>query len=261
MVFFCFYQMFSVCYHRQIRCPAKKNIAIRVISVYNVVWFIPGGSTWDRERKSDMPIVEKLLPVRGGKRICVILSDGQSLFLNREQVSELGLDKGAEVSPLLLPKFSLYHTPERARDYAAKVAMRPIFAGEMQKKLLDKGFTPEVTQDTLDWLTRIGVLNDREVIRIHLREATRKGQGKRAILYDLLRRGVDRDLCEEALADLEIGDAPLRLLQKKCKGLSDRETLQKGSAYLRARGFDGDEVQHIINQYLSSLEGETENEE
>lgn len=208
-----------------------------------------------------MPIVEKLLPVRGGKRVCVLLSDGQSLFLNRDRLSELGLEKGAEVSPALLPKFSLYHTPERARDYAAKVAMRPIFAGEMRKKLLDKGFTPEVTQDTLDWLTRIGVLNDREVIKIHLREATRKGQGKRAILFDLCRRGVDRDLCEEALANLEIGDAPLRLLQKKCKGQSDRETLQKGSTYLRARGFDRDEVQHIINQYLSSLEREIENEE
>lgn len=78
-----------------------------------------------------MPTVEKLLPCRGGKRICVILSDGQSLFLNRDRLSDLGLEKGAEVAQALLPKFSLYHTPERARDYAAKVAMRPIFIGRI----------------------------------------------------------------------------------------------------------------------------------
>ena len=203
-----------------------------------------------------MPTIEKIMPCSGGKSVMVTLSDGQKCRVYKPTLEKLAVTEGYEAPDALLRIFASHLTAEKARDYAAKVAMRPIFSAEMRKKLLERGFSEEIAADTVLWLERIGAVNDEETLGIYLREAARKGRGSRQIIYDLSRRGVDRDVIEAAMENYEADDAALDALRKKLKGASDRDSLRRGSAYLFSRGFSRGEISSVLEKYVSSAESD-----
>ena len=186
----------------------------------------------------------------------VTLSDGQKCRVYKPTLEKLAVTTGYEAPDALLRIFASHLTAEKARDYAAKVAMRPIFSSEMREKLLERGFSEEITEDTVSWLERIGAVNDEETLAIYLREAARKGKGSRQVIYDLSRRGVDRDVIEASMEDYEADDAALRLLRKKLSGRSDRDSLRRASSFLFSKGFSRGEIASVLEKYLSDIESE-----
>ena len=201
-----------------------------------------------------MPVIEKIIPCSGGKSVMVTLSDGQKCRIYKPVLQKLAVTAGCEAPEALLRLFEAKLTSEKARDYAAKAAMRPIFSSEMEKKLLEKGFSAEIAADTISWLTRIGALNDEETLCVYLREAARKGKGSRQIVYDLMRRGISRETVEAAMKDYKADDAALSILKKKLGGASDRDALRRASAYLFSKGFSREEIAAVLEKYLSDAE-------
>lgn len=203
-----------------------------------------------------MPTIEKIIPCSGGKSCMVTLSDGKKCRVYKPTLEKLAVAVGYEAPDALLRIFEAKLTSEKARDYAAKVAMRPIFSSEMKNKLLEKGFSEEIADDTVAWLERLGAVNDGETLGIYLREAARKGRGSRQVAYDLSRRGLDREVIETAMEGYEADDAGLRLLQKKLGGATDRDSLRRASTYLFSKGYSREEIASIFEKYLSMIESE-----
>ena len=205
-----------------------------------------------------MPTVERILPCRGGKSVSVLLSDGKKVRISRARLASLRLEPGQEAPPALLKLLEASLTPEKARDAAARIAMRPVFSAEVREKLLARGFSPENTEDAAAWLQRIGAVDDRDTLALFLREAARRGKGRKTVRYELLRRGVDPEELEEALASYDGEDAALALLRKKLGGLSDRDSLRKGAGLLYARGFERESIARVLERYLESAAAESE---
>lgn len=102
-----------------------------------------------------------------------------------------------------------------------------------------------------DRLEELGLLNDGEYARTVVRHYSAKGYGVRKLRDELYRRGVPRELWEDALAELEPDTSGIdRLLAQKLRGAEPtRENLKRASDYLARRGFGWEEISAAIERY------------
>ncbi len=101
-----------------------------------------------------------------------------------------------------------------------------------------------------DRLTELGLLNDGEYARAVVRHYAAKGYGPRKIRDELYRRGVPRELWEEALEEREPDrDQVLELARHKLRGAEPtRENLKKVSDYLARRGYGWEEISAALER-------------
>ena len=102
-----------------------------------------------------------------------------------------------------------------------------------------------------DRLEELGLLNDGEYARTVVRHYSAKGYGVRKLRDELYRRGVPRELWEDALAELEPDTSGIdRLLAQKLRGAEPtRENIKRASDYLARRGFGWEEISAAIERY------------
>ena len=83
------------------------------------------------------------------------------------------------------------------------VGRRPHFRGELQQKLLSRGFSADEVEESLVDLERLGLLDDAQFARdLAKGSMARKGFGPRRIRFELQRKGV-----EEAIVDSVVAEA------------------------------------------------------
>ena len=80
----------------------------------------------------------------------------------------------------------------------------------------------------------------------------RKGYGKRKIRDELYRRGIPRELWDEALSQIEEEDNTSAIdafLEKKLKGSHDPKDVKRASDALARRGFSWSEISDGLRRY------------
>jgi regulatory protein len=137
---------------------------------------------------------------------------------------------------------------------------------ELRRRLLSKG-EPEADVDAaILRLTESGLLDDANYARQMARsKAIGSGQSKRRIQQDLSRRGVNREVATEAIAQVfeeeGVDDATTieRVARKKLRSLSGLDApTQKRRLYgfLARRGYDGDDIARVLRAILSAEDDE-----
>ena len=129
-------------------------------------------------------------------------------------------------------------------------------AMDMEKRLLGKGETPEAVSETVQWLEDMGAINDTEYASLIVRHYSAKGYGAARVKDELFKRGIPRDLWDDALVELDsedMGDAALEFLSRKLKGSTDKNELRKATDALIRRGFGYEEARAAMNRYLEGL--------
>lgn len=118
---------------------------------------------------------------------------------------------------------------KRAKNTAYRyLTLRPRSRAEVEKKLADRGFPPDIVGSVIDHLLRLGYLDDLAFARQWAAARVRsRGFGRRRIEQELRNRGIDRELVREALEGLfdeaaEI-DIARREAEKKLRTLSRYE--------------------------------------
>ena len=90
-------------------------------------------------------------------------------------------------------------TKERAialldrRDYSRR---------ELTKKLLEKGCDPDETEAVVDHLAEIGFVDDLRYSKLVVRHYAAKGYGAGRVRQELQRRGIGRELWDEAMEQM-----------------------------------------------------------
>jgi SOS response regulatory protein OraA/RecX len=108
---------------------------------------------------------------------------------------------------------------EKMKNQALKyLAVRPYFAEELRRKLLQKGGKAPLAEEVLTDLHHDGLLNDANAAQGLIRVRKNKGKGRNYIRRELLFRGLSDDesrrLIEDNYSSLE-EKAGLRRLRKK----------------------------------------------
>lgn len=199
-------------------------------------------------------VIQELKPSRRVRdRWLAVLEDGSILRLSKNQIADFALYSGRELSDEEADRLLQAIENENFRAHALRMITDTARSRKEFIKLLEKmNCPPEKAQEIADWLEDLGYLDDaayaREVVELYVR----RGYGERKIRDELYRRGVPRELWDEALAQIQEGDSASAIdafLEKKLKGSHDPKDVKKASDALARRGFRWPEISDALRRY------------
>ena len=182
-------------------------------------------------------------------KLLLHLEDGSKLRCGPQEMLDFRLRSGMELGEGTLEDLreacAYWAVRRRAAALAAEKAMS---AGELRRKLRDKGASPEMAQKAAAWLLDLGVLDERAYAAMVVRHYAAKGYGRKRLEAELYRRELPRELWEEALEEMPDAGAQLDALVRKRLGdtTPDRKEVGRLASSLMRRGYSWEEVRAAI---------------
>lgn len=134
---------------------------------------------------------------------------------------------------------------------------RDYSCAELKKKLLEKGESPEDAEDAVSYLASLGFVDDQRYASLVVRQYAGKGYGARRVRMELMRRGLSREIIDEALGEMPAQDDTLdRLLAQKLRGSFDRADVKKATDALVRKGYGYDEISAALRRLREALDAE-----
>ena len=127
---------------------------------------------------------------------------------------------------------------------------------ELSEKLKRAGFSDAAVRDALAYVKSFGYVDD-DKYASHYVEVMQRKRSRRRIAYDLMKKGLSRDIIEKAVEDEgPLDERPLirELMKKKMRKQdpSDAKVRAKTIAYLSRQGFKTEDILSVFDAYLDS---------
>ena len=140
------------------------------------------------------------------------------------------------------------------------LSRRPHGTKELVKKLCDKGHEKESAEKACDRLLELGLLNDEEFARILANELyERKGYGTKRIKQELVFRGIEREIAENAIESLDI-DTQTRIIlvikKKYLNKINDEKGRKRAVDGLMRLGYSYSDIKNALNSISEFCEEE-----
>ncbi len=189
-------------------------------------------------------------------RWLAVMEDGSILRLGEEEVLRFSLYRGKELSEEEAEQLQASARGSGLKEKAlALLARKPVSRRELERKLGEWEATEEETLRICDRLEELGVLDDRRYAAQVVRHYCGKGYGARKLRDELYRRGVPRELWDQALEEAEEPESAVdAFLEKKLKGSRDPKDLKKASDALARRGYSWSEISEGLRRYGADVE-------
>ncbi len=189
-------------------------------------------------------------------RLRVFFDDGEETASTPGAVTALRLYVGKELDAEAAEVFRTESRRALARERALMlISRRQMSARELRDKLRERGIDPETAAWCADWLTERGLLDEQSYAAAVVRHYAAKGYGPGRVRAELVRRGIPRELAEEALDAMPAGDEKLdRLIAARLRDPNDRDEVRKLSAALYRRGFSGEEIRSALRRVSAEFE-------
>ncbi len=194
---------------------------------------------------------------RNPQRVAIYL-DGEFAF-GLARIVAAWLNVGKVLSAEEVLKYQDQDTLEVAYQKALHfISYRPRTTAEVQKKLVEKGFSEAVVAETLDRLQRNGLLNDAQFAQAWVENRmTFRPRSRRVLAFELRQKGVVDETIDQALGEkideeslaYAAGQRPARRLA----GLEAREFRTRLGAFLARRGFPYDVVRPVVDRLWIEL--------
>ncbi len=133
--------------------------------------------------------------------------------------------------------------------------IRPRSIGELKEKLGSKGFSSTQIEKTLLDLMASGLLDDRAFTKSWINYRLARPFGFRRIIQELRAKGIDREIIEQAVAEIKGSydpqNAALELARRRWQRLPDIDVQKKRKRvldFLLRRGFEADTVMKVLKK-------------
>ncbi|MFT3943141.1 MAG: regulatory protein RecX [Ancrocorticia sp.] len=157
-------------------------------------------------------------------------------------------------------ELSVEEQREKARDIVLRqLAMMDRSRAQLAEALERRGIGVDVIEEILGRFEEVGLIDDAHFAEVLTRTRfAEKGASRRAILAELQRKGVSRDLAEHALQQIEPEDeleAAVTLAMKKLRSTSGNpDTLTRRTyAALARKGFDPEQCSQALREAQARL--------
>ena len=199
-------------------------------------------------------VIQELKPSRHVEgRWLAVLEDGSILRVGEGEVVDFALYAGKELSEEEAERLQEAARRGEWKSKAIEQLMRkPQSRKELGRKLREWGASDEEAEAICGRLKELGYLNEAEYAGRIVRHYAQKGFGERKLRDELYRRGVPRELWDEALAQVEDEDSAAAIdafLEKKLKGSRDPKDVKKASDALDRRGYRWPEISDALRRY------------
>ena len=192
-------------------------------------------------------------------RVLVYPEEGDLLRITEAELLPFGIYPGAELSDEQVDALREAARRSETKLRAARMASsRMLSKKELTDRLRRKGADPDEAAEAAERMEELGAVNDSAYAGVVVRHYAAMGYGRGRVEQELYRRGIPKELWEEALAELpDSADAIDAFLRGKLKGRKpDRAELKRLSDALLRRGYSWNEIRPALNRL-----GETEIEE
>jgi regulatory protein len=126
---------------------------------------------------------------------------------------------------------------------------------ELKDKLLLKGYDNESIDKSIKFLKEYNFLSDNNYAKMYVKDKSRI-QGKKKIKFDLIKKGINDNIIEEEISNIDMEDertGAYNLAIKKYNTISKREDdkfklSQKLYRFLLSKGYDYDTVSYVVKK-------------
>ncbi|MFC1699319.1 regulatory protein RecX [Candidatus Omnitrophota bacterium] len=145
----------------------------------------------------------------------------------------------------------------KARDYAYRlISYRQRSVKELSARLQRKGYSAQLTNQTVEYLRELNYLNDAEFARFWVSsKIAAHPAGWLLMRYQLKIKGIDQKIIEQTINDfsdqydeLEIARGLVRKRRRRYKDLQPLKLKKRLYDLLRRRGFPGEIIYQVIKQ-------------
>ncbi len=200
--------------------------------------------------------------VRAPGHLVVEVDGARFASLPAERVLSLGLRAGSVLDAQALAQLSAAAAVEAAHQVAIRLlASRPYSRVELARKLTGKGHPRAAIGQVVDRLEASGLVNDSEYARHFARIRLSRGHGPPRIRTDLLAKGVDDRVINDAIAhvleheEVNLWDSARSLAAKRARQLGSlpyQTKLRRLVQFLGRRGFRGHEAVDLVKEILGN---------
>ena len=216
-----------------------------------------------------MALITAITPTSAQATRFSIAVDGETIaVVPIETIERLSLAVGSSYDEV---RIAVERDAARMRTYDRAVSLlaaSPRSARDLKRRLVLKGETPELADLAIQKLIELGLLNDAEYARQLTRtKMTGPGHSRRRMQQELFRRGVSREVADEAITDV-MADESIdtsaiieRVARRKARSLArlDPEARKRRLYdFLARRGYDHDDIRRAIEVVLSEPLGEAD---
>ena len=176
----------------------------------------------------------------------------EKLTITINQIADHSLFTGRELTDEELESLRRDASVSGARATALRIlGDRNMSVREITDRLVAKGTDEDTAEETARWLEDIGAVNDAEYASLIVRHYAAKGYGLSRVRNELYRRGIPRELWDDALTELSgTEEAAYSMLRSRLGGeKADRAKMKKATDALFRRGFTWDEIQSAVARY------------
>lgn len=185
-----------------------------------------------------------------------IVFEEESVLLDKETVVKNGLKVGQEIDSERLEELKYDSEYTRAVSKAMWLLSRREYSKkEMFLRLKKDGFDADASSEAVESLSEAGVIDDeRFAYNYAYNLKANRRLGKRAIITELLLKGVDRSLAvrfAEEFCDDETDDAVDIIRIKYPSFAEDEKVKRRMIAGLQRKGYSYDVIKTAIDKYLT----------
>ena len=203
-------------------------------------------------------VIQELKPSKRVEgRWLAVLEDGSILRLGEGEVVRFALYAGKKLSDDEAEELQKAVKGGALKEKALSLlSLKPQSRHELERKLGEWEATEQEAEAICDRLEELGYLNDSSYAALVARHYSAKGYGERKLRDEFYRRGIPRELWDEALASAcDHAQAIDEFLAKKLSGREpDRQELKRASDALARRGYRWSDIAEGLRRYGAEIE-------
>lgn len=194
-------------------------------------------------------------PQKKAKDRANIFIEGKYSFgVPQKLIVDLDLYKGKEISKEDIEKYKKEDSLSKCLDKAYRfLSYRPRSEKEITEKLLER-YDEKTVKKAVKKLKEYKYISDRDFAKSWV--ASRLlGRSKKALRIELVKKGVNKEIIEESLSDIDSETEyknALNLVKSKRKyqNLTRDEAYKKVGGFLSRRGYSYDVIKKVINEII-----------
>ncbi len=193
------------------------------------------------------------------ERVLVYLEGGDLLRITESELLRFGLYRGLDITPETVVELKKCGASSETRVQAANIiSSRPLSKSELRRRLMKKGAQEEDADGAVEYLERIGAVDDAAYAQLIVRHYSAQSYGEARIRDELFRRGVPRELWDEALQTApEAQELIEKYVLSKMKGKTlDSKGYKRLCDALLRRGFRWGDVKAVMTRLGAEMDCE-----
>lgn len=214
-----------------------------------------------REAIVDKHLVTKIeIQKRNKERVNVYIDGEFGFACSLELIYTFNIFKGKAVDVEYLKSIIDENNYMKCKNSALKILERNYKTEkQMRDKLFQKQYDGNTVAKVIDFLKKYKFVDDDKFVEMYIKEKI-NSQGKNKIKYDLIKKGIDKELLDEKLSLVDSSfqeNTAFNIARKKyetiIKSEKDRNKVyRKLGSYLLRKGYSWEDVKKVLNRIMEN---------